>query len=231
MKAEDLYGLPLEDFTAARNALVRELKQRGESDQAESVRQLRKPSVPVWAINQLARTQGKKIKELAKDEDALRRAHGGSEDRFREALAAERKTAAELVEDAGRILGESGHSASQDTLERIGATLQAAAADPARRKELTEGRLTDELEPLGFEALAGVKLAPRRSGPGRRTSSRSAKQASAETKAAAADARSEARHLEQEAQRAERTAREARARADKARAESERLEERLRSRH
>jgi len=228
LKAEDLYGLPLEDFVDARNALVRELKQRGESDQAESVRQLRKPSVPVWAVNQLARTEGRKISQLVKEEDALRRAHGRSEDRFREALAAERATAAELLRDAGAILAEAGRPPTEDALERISSTLQAAAADPAHREELTQGRLTEELEPLGFEALAGVKLPARASAVSPASRSQPRKQQGAEARAAAAKAENEASRLERDAERAEREARSARQRADRARAEADRIAKQLR---
>jgi hypothetical protein len=228
LKAEDLYGLSLEEFVEARNALVRELKKRGESDQAESVRQLRKPSVPVWAVNQLARTEGRKISELVKAEDALRSAHGRSEDRFREALAAERATAAELLKAAGAILVEAGRPPTEDTLERIGSTLQAAAADPAHREELTQGRLTEELEPLGFEALAGVKLPARASAGSRAPRSQPRKQPAEARAAAAAKAKDEASRLERDADRAERAARDARRRADRARAEAERLANQLR---
>lgn len=230
MTPDDLYGLPLEEFIGARDALARELRQRGDRTEAEAVRELRKPSVPTWAINQLARTQGKKIRQLIKEEEALRRAHGASEDRFRDALAAERKTAADLLQDAARILADSGRPATEATLERIASTLQAAAADPAYREELAEGRLTEELEPLGFEALAGVKLpkgrAPRRG----HTDARSSDRAHEGIRTALAAARNEARRLEQEAERAEREARGARGRADRARAEADRLEKQLPSR-
>jgi hypothetical protein len=230
MTLDDLYGLPLEDFVEARNALVRELRQQGDRAQAEAVRQLRKPSVPTWAINQLARTQDKKIRHLIKQEDALRRAHGSSGDRFRDALAAERSAVAELVQEAAQILGESGRPATESTLERISSTLQAAAADPTHRDDLAVGRLTEELEPLGFEALAGVKLPKRGAQRSGQSASRSAETADDGIRDALSAARRETRRLEQEAERAERDARGARDRADRARAEVDRFEKRLQDR-
>jgi hypothetical protein len=253
MTAEELYGLPLDEFIGARDALARELRQRGEREEADAVRQLRKPSVPAWAINQLARAEGTKVRRLIEAEDELRRAHGASEDRFRDALAAERQTAAELVKDAARILTESGRPPTEATLERIAATLQAAAADEAHREELAEGRLSEELEPLGFEALAGVKL-PKRERP-RRTeraarprresaaqprrttaarpraepAARAADGAKKRLREALAAAKDEARRLGREAERAEREARSTRERADRARAEVDRLEQQLRA--
>jgi hypothetical protein len=225
MTLDDLYRRPLEEFIGARDALARELRQRGDLAEAEAVRALRKPSVPIWAINQLARAQGKKLRQLIKEEDALRSAHGASGDRFRYALAAERQTAAELVQDAARILADSGRPATEATLERIASTLQAAAADPAHREELEQGRLTEELEPLGFEALAGVP-AKRRG----KTDARSPERAVEGVRKELAAARDEVRHLEKEAERAEREARDARGRAEKARAEVDRLEKQVPSR-
>ena len=134
------------------------MTKEGDSERAAEVKKLRKPSVPVWAINQLARAEKAKVTQLLKQEDALRKAHGRSEQAFRDALAAERTTVRELVQDAELILIASGRKPSQDALDRVSSTLHAAAADPAHRDELAQGRLTDELEPPGFEALAGVTL-------------------------------------------------------------------------
>jgi hypothetical protein len=218
---DDLYGLPLEEFTEARNDLARELSRQGDREKAEAVRQLRKPSVPVWAINQLARRRGDEVQQLLDLEDDLRRAHGESEERFRDALAAERRAVAELVQETGRILAESGQPGSQATLDRVTSTLPAAAADPQHREALAAGRLTEELEPPGFEALAGMKL-PKRKEPARRPSPDRPKKPDRDAVRAARD---EARRLEREALRAEKAAREARDRAEKARAKLDALQE------
>jgi hypothetical protein len=105
--------------------------------------------------------------------------------------------------------------------------LHAAATDPERRAELVDGRLTEELEPLGFEALAGAQLPERPSSRGRKAKAEPSKKADRGLRDAARAARTEARRLEQEADRAEREARAARDRAAKAGAEAERLEAQL----
>jgi hypothetical protein len=46
-----LFTLPLADFTAARNALVKRLKQSERSDEAAKVMALTKPSISAWAVN------------------------------------------------------------------------------------------------------------------------------------------------------------------------------------
>ena len=51
-----LYGLPLEEFTPARNQLAQELRRaRRRVSCAEQVKRLRKPSVAAWTLNQLRR--------------------------------------------------------------------------------------------------------------------------------------------------------------------------------
>src|SRR5262249_12774756 len=48
-----LFGLPLPEFTPARNALATRLKQAGRNDDATRAKTLMKPSVSAWAVNQL----------------------------------------------------------------------------------------------------------------------------------------------------------------------------------
>ncbi|MDQ5822178.1 MAG: hypothetical protein M3540_12125, partial [Actinomycetota bacterium] len=59
-----LYGLPLDEFTKARNDLSARLKKAGATDAAAEVKALPKPSVPAWAVNQLARTRQREVRAL-----------------------------------------------------------------------------------------------------------------------------------------------------------------------
>src|SRR5207248_6696550 len=70
---DQLFALPLEQFTAARNQLARRLKQEGKPDDAERVRTLPKPSSAVWAINQAARADREAVRALLKAGEELRR--------------------------------------------------------------------------------------------------------------------------------------------------------------
>ncbi|HEX6580351.1 MAG TPA: hypothetical protein VF195_05715, partial [Actinomycetota bacterium] len=54
-RIDELYGLPLERFTAERDALAKELASAGDRDGAARVKALRKPVVAAWAVNLLAR--------------------------------------------------------------------------------------------------------------------------------------------------------------------------------
>ncbi|NKE56750.1 hypothetical protein FXN61_07840, partial [Lentzea sp. PSKA42] len=50
--ADELYGLPPKEFTAARNAAA---KQTEDKDLAKAIADLRKPTVGAWAVNRLIR--------------------------------------------------------------------------------------------------------------------------------------------------------------------------------
>src|SRR5213593_1942479 len=71
---DELYGLPLEEWTRARNDLAARLKKAHQSEQAEQVRSLRKPSVVAWAVNQLARREPKRVEALLRAGERLRAA-------------------------------------------------------------------------------------------------------------------------------------------------------------
>src|SRR2546430_7081126 len=59
-----LYGLPLEEFTPARDAAAKELRAAGERDAAAEVKRLRKPSRLAWALNQVRRHDPEPVDEL-----------------------------------------------------------------------------------------------------------------------------------------------------------------------
>ena len=60
----ELFALPLNEFTPARNERAKELAADGDKAAADAVRALRKPSVPAWAVNQVARRDAKGITAL-----------------------------------------------------------------------------------------------------------------------------------------------------------------------
>src|SRR5262249_61359679 len=69
-EVDELFGLPLEDFTRARNDLARRLKKEGKTQAADEVGALPKPTVPAWTINQLSRVDRRGIQELLEAGDA-----------------------------------------------------------------------------------------------------------------------------------------------------------------
>src|SRR3989442_10686034 len=69
-----LYGLERESFVAERDTLVRELRTAGERETAELVKQLRKPTLAAWTINQLARQERRDVDLLLDAGHRLREA-------------------------------------------------------------------------------------------------------------------------------------------------------------
>ena len=54
-RLRDLFAVPPAEFTTARDALAKELRAQGRDAEAKEVTSLRRPTAPVWAVNQLAR--------------------------------------------------------------------------------------------------------------------------------------------------------------------------------
>jgi hypothetical protein len=206
---EDLYGLPLEQFTAARNELARRLKQEGKPG-ADDVRRLAKPTVAVWTINQLARREPLAVRRLLAAGAALRKAqeralHGGAAGGLGQTQREERDAVRTLIGRARDLLGEIGRPATDATLERISRTLAAAAIDDSARATLKAGRLPSELGPAGFDALAGI-LVPDATPSADAVDAAAERRSRQEAERRRRELRDRVRQLDREAREADRTA-------------------------
>lgn len=120
---------------------------------------------------------------------------------------------------------------SDAIVERIASTLEAAALDEGSRFQLRAGRLTEELEPPGFEVLAGMtpSPAPKKAGP-RKPRGGALAEPRRRVQEAKSDVRARAREAleaEREAERADSAAAEARRAARNARDRSDEAERKL----
>jgi hypothetical protein len=227
-----LFELPPEEFTQARDRLARELREEGDADAAAGVRKLKRPSMAAWALNLLVRRHRDEVEELIAAGERLREAQrsvlqGSAREALREASSDRRRLTDALVDRAGELLTEAGHSPSRTHLDRVERTLQAASLSEDAAEELRRGMLERELEPPeGFEALGvwdvpeAAPLAPRKA----RAERRDAEAREAEERAAAAEA--EAERLSREVERLERETSEARRAAKRAAAAAERARRR-----
>lgn len=153
-----LYQLPLDQFVATRDQLARRLRAAGDRATARQVAGLRRPPVSAWAANQLAHAAPNAVAELLEAGAALRQAQQdalagqpGAARQLRTATAHLRAAIARLSARAETLLVRAGHAASDATLTRLAATLQAAATgDEATRAALAQGRLPGDLDPAGF---------------------------------------------------------------------------------
>ena len=158
-----LYQLPLEQFVATRDQLARRLRAAGDRTTARQVAALRRPPVSAWTANQLAHAAPNALAELLEVGAALRQAQQdalagqpGAARQLRTATAQLRAAITRLSTRAETLLVRSGHAASDATLSRLAATLQAAATgDEATRAALAQGRLPGDLDPAGFGLEVG----------------------------------------------------------------------------
>jgi hypothetical protein len=163
---DDLYQLPLAEFTPARNALATRLRKSGKTGDADEVRSLVKPSIPAWAVNQVFWKHRSTFDRLLNAGDRLRKAQSstlaGKAGDVRGALDAVRETLSELSRLASDELTSVGHNPSPGVMRAVTATLEALSAYGTIADAPRAGRLVDEVDPPGFETLAA--LVPNASG-------------------------------------------------------------------
>ncbi len=155
-----LFQLPLGEFTAARNALATRLKKSGQQGEAEAVKALPKPSVAAWAVNQLFWRHRAEFERLIDTGERFRRAQAahlaGKSADVREPLNARRDALASLAHVAADTLKSGGYSATPDMMRRVTSTLEALSTYGSLPDAPRAGRLTDDVEPPGFETLASL---------------------------------------------------------------------------
>lgn len=168
---DELYRGGLEEFTPRRNALAKELKAAGDGTGSNRVKGLGKPSVTAWAVNQLHFDAPEGMARLLDASQAMRTGlEKGFGDRglagLRDAQVALRQASDDLVVRARELLEGSGHGATPASLQRIQRSLEALAArGGADDGSPSPPRLTGDLEPPGFDQLAGLALAALPRGP------------------------------------------------------------------
>ena len=230
-EADELYGLPDDEFTAARDALAKRLRSEKRREEADEVKGLRRPNVAAGAINRAVREHG--VDDLLAAGEALREAHeallsgDGDAAAVREVTARER----EAVRDFARLA--LGDDATASTDEKVRATLHAASVDDDVRALLEAGKLERDAEagadPMALLAAGAGATKPRRSATTKSDRSAPAKP-KAERSAPAKPQRSgKPSDAQQRREKAAERAREAADRALTAQAEAETAAERARA--
>jgi len=149
--AVELYGLPLEQFTAARDARTKELRREGDRTVAAQVPRLPKPSVAAWAVDLLVRHERDLVEQLVELGAALREAQGTLAGEQLRELDRERRRLLTAIGQQARALAEAqGQRLSDSVLGQVQATVHAAMADPAAAAAVRSGVLTTSLETSGF---------------------------------------------------------------------------------
>jgi hypothetical protein len=221
--AAELLGQPLDQFTPRRNAKVKALKASGQAELARELSTLKKPSVPLWAANQVhARAL---LAGLRRAAEAVVKAQAaaatGRPNAARDLRAASEEFQGKLEavgNAAAAALRQGGHAASEEALRRIREIFRLAS--------LQGGETWERLQKgaLAVEPHSGEDVLEMFAGGGAAVASKRAEQV--EARRAANLANRAARADEELAQRATATAERRRQEATDAAAAAERAGER-----
>jgi hypothetical protein len=140
----DLYGLPPEEFTAARDAAAKDDK---------SLKALRRPTLSAWIVNTLVRQQPDLLDDLAglgaELADAQREGRG---ENLRQLAEQRRKLVASTTQRAVDLVERNVAPAARTEVEQ---TLEAVLSDPASAEAVRTGQL---VRALSFAGFGGVDL-------------------------------------------------------------------------
>ena len=158
--AAELLAQPLDQFTPRRNARVKELKASGQPDLARKLSALKKPSMPLWAVNQVR--DRPMLGELRSGAQTLVKAQAAAA-RGQSNAARDLRTASEAfqrkLEEAGNAaaasLRQARHAAGEETLRRIREILRLAALEGALASEPRPGDDVLEMFAAGAASAGG----------------------------------------------------------------------------
>jgi hypothetical protein len=151
--SDELYGLPLEEFTRTRTVRENQAQSARDKELALKIHQLTKPNLVAWLANQLVREHADAITPLLELGAGLREATATlSGEQLRELSRQQRQLVHALVQQARQLANAAGRNVSTDTERGLEATLRAALADPEASDALAAGRLTEGMQDSGLGA-------------------------------------------------------------------------------
>ncbi len=147
--ADELYALPLGDFTPARDAKAKELKG---TDLAPAVKALKKPSLAAWVVNHFARREGAQVEQVLSVGAALREAQAGmSGEELRALTRQRRQLTAAITQQARSLASEEGVKVTQAVADQVEATLTAAMVSEPCGEAVRSGLLVAALTTTGVD--------------------------------------------------------------------------------
>jgi hypothetical protein len=156
--ADALYGLPMADFTPARDAKAKELKG---SDLAAPVKALKKPTLAAWVVNALVRHEAEQVDQVLAVGAALRDAAAALDGKELRELTKQRRQLTAAVTTQARAVAKSlGVKVTEAVADQVEATLTAAMMDADCARALRSGLLVTPLASTGVgESVAGAAVA------------------------------------------------------------------------
>ncbi|MFJ6632757.1 hypothetical protein ACIQMR_15405 [Streptomyces sp. NPDC091376] len=164
--ADELYGLPPEDFTDARRRHAAAARASGDRGLATRIMSLRRPTLSAWACNLLVRADPDQAAGLLRLGEGLRQAHQELDrDQMRELGSRRNRLVGALSRRVRDLAAEAGHPVSESVRREVEDTLQAVLADPDAAAEWATAQLVRPLSPpVGFTEAA-LAAAARRPAP------------------------------------------------------------------
>jgi hypothetical protein len=151
---DELYGLPLGQFTMARAERAKRTRADGDREAAAVIAKLPKPNVVAWLANQLARREPGQLRPLLELGESLRQATADLDAaRLGQLSRQQREVVSALTGRARELATEAGQAVSDSTVRGLEDTLHAALADEQAAQELTRGQLAAGLSRTGFPGL------------------------------------------------------------------------------
>lgn len=162
--ADELYTLAPEEFTAARNAGVKQARAEGDRQLASRIQALRKPTVAAWLTNQLVRAHGPEVDVLLDLGRELREVLADVKgDELRELTRQRYQLVSALVRQARSLAQTQGRRISDEVAQAVRTTLEATLSDDASANLVAAGRLSDGLDVSGFSVGWTGDVSPVRS--------------------------------------------------------------------
>lgn len=139
--ADELYGLPPEEFAAARNTKAKDAAAAGDRKLGQAIKSLKRPTVSAWLLNMLLRQHGKQLTELLDLGVALREAQAElAGDDLKRLLRQRHHAIYALAQQARHFAAGVGHRVIDAVERELEANMEAALAYPAAADALRTGR-------------------------------------------------------------------------------------------
>lgn len=152
-----LYNGPLDEFIRSRDALAKELRAAGNREAASSVKGLRKPSRPAWALNRAVYQSPEALEALETAVAGIMDAHAGGGD-VRSAMATLRGAVREFAKAATAESHVAGFSL--DIGELSNAVL-AVLGSPSSYDRFRSGQLSEIPDAGGLDFLGSLPARPK----------------------------------------------------------------------
>lgn len=150
--ADELYALPVGEFTPRRDALAKEHK--ADKELAAAIKALKKPSVAAWVVNLLVRREPDQVDQMLSVGVALREAQANLDAEELRALTRQRRQlTAAITTQARGLAGQVGVRLTESVAEQVEATLTAGMVDQVAAAAIRSGLLITAIATTGVESV------------------------------------------------------------------------------